>query len=63
MRAAILAAAMNLTPVAAVDILRFLRVPAIVRTIGLSRGRACRDSACQRVARKPRSRRQPATSN
>lgn len=39
MRAAILSALMNLTPVAPVDILRFLRVPAIVLT--MRRARTC----------------------
>ena len=43
MRAAILAAAMSLTPVAAVDIFRFLNVPAIVLTLRRQRGRVCTD--------------------
>ena len=46
MRAAILAATMSLMPVAAVDILRFLRVPAIVMTLRARRGRACDDGTC-----------------
>jgi len=46
MRAAILTALMNLTPVAPVDLFRFLRVPAIVLTIRAVRGRACRSTSC-----------------
>jgi hypothetical protein len=46
MRAAILTALMNLTPVAPVDLFRFLRVPAIVWTIRAARGRSCRDTGC-----------------
>lgn len=46
MRAAILAAAMNLTPIAAVDIFRFLRVPAIVLTIRATR--TCAAKTCRR---------------
>jgi hypothetical protein len=42
-RAALLAFTMNLVPVAAVDVFRFLRVPAIVMTIRQVKGRVCRD--------------------
>jgi hypothetical protein len=42
-RAAFLAAAMNLIPAAPLDILRFLRVPAIVLTIRRNRARMCFD--------------------
>ena len=42
-RAALLAAAMNFAPVAPVDLLRFLNVPAIVFTIRQARGRLCRE--------------------
>lgn len=48
MRAAILAAAMSLTPVAAVDIFRFLNVPAIVLTMRKKRGRVCTDAHARR---------------
>lgn len=47
MRAAILAVAMNLTPVGAVDILRFLRVPAIVMTIRARRDHLCSAMSCR----------------
>ncbi len=47
MRAAILAAAMNLSPIAAVDIFRFLRVPAIVWTIRAARARTCSATICR----------------
>jgi hypothetical protein len=47
MRAAILTALMSLAP-APVDILRFLRVPAIVLTIRKQRGRPCHDARCRR---------------
>ena len=40
-RAAVLAAAMNLVPVASVDVLRFLRVPAIVYVLRRASGRTC----------------------
>ncbi|MEO8379595.1 MAG: hypothetical protein ABI779_08005 [Acidobacteriota bacterium] len=43
MRAALLTAVMNLTPLASVDILRFLRVPAIVWTLRAARGRVCQE--------------------
>lgn len=43
-RAALLAAAMNFVPAAPLDLLRFLRVPAIVLTIRQARGRVCRDA-------------------
>jgi hypothetical protein len=46
MRAAILTALMNLTPVAPVDLFRFLRVPAIVLTLRAARGRACSARNC-----------------
>jgi len=46
MRAAILTAMMNLTPIVPVDIFRFLRVPAIVMTIRRHRGRVCFDRDC-----------------
>jgi hypothetical protein len=42
-RAALLAATMNLVPAAPVDLLRFLRVPAIVLVIRAARGRVCSD--------------------
>ncbi|HEX8617585.1 MAG TPA: hypothetical protein VF911_08365 [Thermoanaerobaculia bacterium] len=42
-RAALLAVTMNLVPVAAIDVFRFLRVPAIVMTIKQVKGRVCRD--------------------
>jgi hypothetical protein len=54
-RAALLAAAMNLVPAAPVDLLRFLRVPAIVLTIRQVRGRVCRDAHSSRH-RRPTSR-------
>jgi hypothetical protein len=41
-RAALLAATMNLVPMAPVDLFRFLRVPAIVMTIRRTCGRVCR---------------------
>lgn len=44
MRAAILAAAMSLAPIAPADIFRFLNVPAIVMTIRKKRGRVCTDA-------------------
>ena len=47
-RAAILAAAMNLVPAAPVDVLRFLRVPAIVFTIKRVRARVCFDARHRR---------------
>jgi len=40
-RAAFLAAAMNLVPAAPVDVLRFLRVPAIVLTLRRVHARVC----------------------
>ena len=43
-REAILAATMNLVPAAPVDVLRFLRVPAIVFTIRRVRARMCFDT-------------------
>jgi hypothetical protein len=46
MRAAILSAMMSLTPMAPVDLLRFLNVPAIVWTLRQRRGRACEDAHC-----------------
>ena len=46
MRAAVLSVMMNLTPIASVDILRFLNVPAIVLRLNARRGRACADRAC-----------------
>jgi hypothetical protein len=52
MRAAILAATMSLMPVASVDILRFLRVPAIVLTLRARRGRTCQDTKCAHQRRR-----------
>jgi hypothetical protein len=46
MRAAILSALMSLTPMAPVDLLRFLNVPAVVLTLRARRGRECGDRAC-----------------
>ena len=54
MRAAILAAAMNLTPIAAVDIFRFLRVPAIVWTMLAKRAETCTATACGQRRRRIR---------
>jgi hypothetical protein len=48
MRAAILTALMNIAPVAPLDLLRFLRVPAIVLTIRKQRGRPCHDARCRK---------------
>jgi hypothetical protein len=42
-REALLAATMNLVPAAPVDVLRFLRVPAIVLTLRRVRARVCSD--------------------
>ncbi|MGN6183441.1 MAG: hypothetical protein ACTHQM_07285 [Thermoanaerobaculia bacterium] len=47
MRAAILSALMSFTPVAPVDLLRFLNVPAIVLTLRERKGRACHDGRCR----------------
>jgi hypothetical protein len=44
-RAALLAATMNLVPLAPIDLLRFLRVPAIVMTI-----RTCIRASCSSAA-------------
>ena len=44
MKTLFLALTMNVAPVAPVDILRFLRVPAIVLTIQRVRGRRCMDA-------------------
>ncbi|HYR29522.1 MAG TPA: hypothetical protein VEU30_13710 [Thermoanaerobaculia bacterium] len=44
MRALFLAITMNVSPVAPVDILRFLRVPAIVWVMRRQRGRTCSDA-------------------
>jgi len=54
MRAAILTAFMNLTPIAAVDIFRFLRVPAIVWTMRAKRAETCSASACGQRRRRIR---------
>ena len=51
MRAAILTALMNFTPVAPIDIYRFLRVPAIVLTLRAKRPHSCSASA-RRVSRR-----------
>jgi hypothetical protein len=48
MRAAILSAMMSLTPIAPVDLLRVLNVPAIVMTLRAERGRRCDDRKCAR---------------
>jgi len=48
-REAFLAATRNLVPAAPVDVLRFLRVPAIVWTIRRQRHRLCR---CRRLRRR-----------
>jgi hypothetical protein len=56
-QAAVLAAAMNLVPAAPVDILRFLRVPAIVLTLRRVRARVCNDER-----HRPRRRRSRVTS-
>jgi hypothetical protein len=50
-REAILAATMNLAPAAPVDVLRFLRVPAIVFTIKRMRARVCFDRRHRRRQR------------
>ncbi|HEV7239927.1 MAG TPA: hypothetical protein VGQ36_11875 [Thermoanaerobaculia bacterium] len=54
MRAAILTAFMNLTPIAALDIFRFLRVPAIVWTIRTTR--TCSAATCRLDRVRPRAR-------
>jgi hypothetical protein len=48
MRAAFLAATINLVPAAPLDILRFLRLPAIVFTIRRERARICFDQRHRR---------------
>jgi hypothetical protein len=48
-REALLAATMNLVPAAPVDVLRFLRVPAIVLTLRRQQHRFCR---CRRARRR-----------
>ena len=48
MRALFLAITMNVAPVAPVDILRFLRVPAIVWVMRRNRGRVCTDPTHRR---------------
>lgn len=51
-RSAVFAAAVSLIPAAPVDILRFLRVPAIVWVLRRKQGRVCREShASHRVRR------------
>jgi hypothetical protein len=55
-RAALLAATMNFVPAAPLDILRFLRVPAIVMTIRNVRGRVCHDHSHRPPRRAARSR-------
>jgi hypothetical protein len=52
-RAALLAAAMNFTPAAPLDLLRFLNVPAIVFTIRAIRGRVCKERHERRPVRPP----------
>lgn len=47
-REAILAATMNLVPAAPVDVLRFLRVPAIVWVLRRNHARLCGDRCSQR---------------
>ena len=59
-RAALLAATMNLVPVAPVDVMRFLRVPAIVLTLRRA-ARVCHD-ARHRGGRRPGGRRHTTTS-
>jgi hypothetical protein len=56
-REAILAATMNLVPAAPVDVLRFLRVPAIVFTLGVRRLRRpfCTQDGCDRRRHRCRS--------
>lgn len=44
MRALFLAITMNVVPAAPLDVLRFLRVPAIVWVMKRQRGRACTDA-------------------
>ena len=44
MKTLLFALTMNVAPVVPVDILRFLRVPAIVLTIRRVRGRVCTDA-------------------
>lgn len=44
MKTLFLALTMNVAPIAPVDILRFLRVPAIVWVLKRSRGRVCTDT-------------------
>jgi hypothetical protein len=56
MRAAILSAMMSLTPIAPIDLLRFLNVPAIVMTLRSHRGRACADRECDPRTRRRRMR-------
>jgi hypothetical protein len=51
MRAAILTALMNFAPMAPVDVLRFLRLPAIVLTLRGKRAHTCSAAAC-RVSRR-----------
>ncbi|HYI08585.1 MAG TPA: hypothetical protein VEK57_05915 [Thermoanaerobaculia bacterium] len=53
-RAALLAAAMNLVPAAPVDILRFLRVSAIVWTIRQVKGRVCSEAGHRRKSARRR---------
>jgi len=53
LRAAVLAAAVNLGPLAAIDPIRFLRVPAIYfvltrQTFRICRGRTCRPASRRR---------------
>jgi len=48
MRAAILTALMNFTPIAPVDLFRFLRVPAIVLTLRAPKTHTCRAPQCRR---------------
>jgi hypothetical protein len=50
-REALLAATMNLVPAAPVDVLRFLRVPAIVWVMRRTRGRVCSDRRHRRRRR------------
>ena len=45
MKTLLLAFTMNVVPVAPLDILRFLRVPAIVWVMKRTRGRTCTDAA------------------
>jgi hypothetical protein len=50
-RAAFLAVTMQLVPAAPIDLLRFLRVPAIVLTIKQVKGRVCRERHVSRRRR------------